>query len=126
MTAQWTLRDAHRFDVVFANRDIVPEARIRLPEQKLFSRGARLSDFDDAIHLGRRQGKVAWILKNAAFATPGNEELAEFARQHSNRVQVLPTVVNTDVYVPSSERVRGPSESDGRDRIRQIGTVCLC
>ena len=103
------LRDVRKFDLVFANRDIVPEVSVRAPERRIFdSRVPLVFDFDDAIHLGRRERKIAWILSRAAWSTPGNEFLAGFARRHCSHVTVVPAVVNTDVYRPAAERTPGP------------------
>ena len=102
------VRNAGDFDLVFANRDIVPELAVRLPERYLFNRGIPLVfDFDDAIHLGPREPKVGWILQRASWATPGNATLAEFARRHCEDVTVVPTVVNTDHYTPDDDRTPG-------------------
>jgi glycosyltransferase involved in cell wall biosynthesis len=104
------LRDAGKFDVVFMNRDIVPEEKIWFLERYLFKRNPRLIfDFDDAIHLsGNRAEKLRKTLPQFAWITPGNETLAEFARPINSKVTILPTVVDTVRYQPVSQRVPGP------------------
>jgi len=63
-------------------------------------------DFDDAIHLGGKEAHVARICARAAWVTAGNEHLADFARRHTDRVTVLPTVVDTDAYAVRAEHER--------------------
>jgi len=78
-----------------------------------------LFDFDDAIFLPppaplsrlsnylRPPHRVETLVRNAGLTTAGNRYLAEFARLHSDRVELLPTCVDTDVYKPGS-RPRRP------------------
>jgi glycosyltransferase involved in cell wall biosynthesis len=105
-------------DAVFVNRDLAGSGL--LLEKMLLSRNPRVVfDFDDAIFLGPDERSVAWMCANAAWVTPGNEYLAAFARRHSSRVTVLPTVIDTGRYEVATPRkndqpVRvGWSGSDG-------------
>lgn len=109
LSAFWALRDAEVFDVIFMNRDLVPEPKINFLEPWLAKKNPRLIfDFDDAIHLPPREKKLRRILPHFAWVTPGNEYLAEFARQVNHDVSILPTVVDTDYYHPVKERQPGP------------------
>jgi glycosyltransferase involved in cell wall biosynthesis len=109
LSALWMLRDAKAFDVIFMNRDVVPEPGIRFIEPWLAKRNPRLVfDYDDSIHLGSRERKLRHILPLFAWITPGNAYLAEFARQVHDRVSIWPTVVNTDYYRPCEDRPPGP------------------
>ena len=93
------IRDASAFDVAFVNRDLL-EGRIAY-ESALLRRNPRVVfDFDDAIHLGAKEAHVAWICSRAAWVTAGNELLADVARRHTDRVSVIPTVVDTAAYAP--------------------------
>lgn len=88
---------AGRFDAVFVNRDLAGGGL--LFEKRLLSRNPRVVfDFDDAIFIGRNEAAVAWMCSHAAWVTPGNEYLAEFAGRFSSRVTVLPTVIETSKY----------------------------
>ncbi len=88
---------ASRHDVVFVNRDLAGGGL--LYERLLLKRNPRVVfDFDDAIFVGRNEGAVAWMCGHATRVTPGNEYLAAFARRHTDRVQVIPTVIDTDLY----------------------------
>lgn len=103
------LRDAAEFDIIMMNRDLIPETRITFLEPMLARRNPRLIfDFDDAIHIGARAGKLAKILPHFAHLTPGNSYLAEYARAQNPNVTILPTVVDTDAYFVAPERTPGP------------------
>lgn len=94
---RWDIRAAAAYDVAFVNRDLL-EGRVAY-EAALLRRNSRVVfDFDDAIHLGAKEAHVAWICARAAWVTAGNESLAQFARRHTDRVSVIPTVVDTDSY----------------------------
>lgn len=88
-----------RFDVAFVNRDFAAEGP-RL--QKLFRPIVckTVFDFDDAIFVGPKEPIVRWMCENSAWITPGNEYLAKYARQFNERVTVIPTVIDTDEYIP--------------------------
>ena len=102
------LRDAARFDVIWVNRDLLPELRIQWLESWLIRRNPRvIFDFDDAIFLGPRDAKLRRILPEFAAVTAGNETLARYARALNTRVAVLPTVVDTDYYQPAVQREPG-------------------
>jgi glycosyltransferase involved in cell wall biosynthesis len=102
------LLHAEQYDVIMMNRDIVPEPRLTFLEPYLARRNPRLIfDFDDAIHLGQREAKLRQILPVFKHITPGNEYLAEFARQTNDNVTILPTVVDTSKFIPADEREPG-------------------
>jgi hypothetical protein len=105
------IRAASAFDVVLLNRDLLG-GRASF-EDELFRRNPRVVfDFDDAIYLGDKAAHVAGVCARAAWVTAGNESLAAFARQHTDRVTVLPTVIDCDAYL-----VRQDHERAGR-RVR--------
>jgi glycosyltransferase involved in cell wall biosynthesis len=105
------IRAASAFDVVLLNRDLLG-GRASFEDQ-LFRRNPRVVfDFDDAIYLGDSAAHVAGICARAAWVTAGNESLAAFARRYTDRVTVLPTVVDCDAYL-----VRRDHERPGR-RVR--------
>jgi glycosyltransferase involved in cell wall biosynthesis len=58
-------------------------------------------DLDDAIYMNPgQQAIVNEIIRSAADVVAGNETLAHYARRLSERVTVIPTVVDTDLYCP--------------------------
>lgn len=91
--------DATMFDCVFQNRDLL-EGRLEY-EDRLFRKNPRvIFDFDDAIYLGAKAEHVGRVCARAAWVVAGNEELASFARLHTSRVSVIPTVVDHALYPP--------------------------
>ena len=85
---------AKNFDAIFVNRDFAAEGPLF---QKVFRNVIRnaVFDFDDAIFIGRREKIVRWMCANAFWVTPGNEYLANYARQFTDRVTIVPTVIDT-------------------------------
>jgi glycosyltransferase involved in cell wall biosynthesis len=100
---RWDIRRAAAFDVAFVNRDLL-EGRVAYEAALLHHNPKVIFDFDDAIHLGAKEAHVAWICKRAAWVTAGNHLLAEVARRYTDRVSVLPTVVDTGTYVRAGSR----------------------
>ncbi len=81
--------------------------------ERLFAwRRPLVLDFDDAIYLAdtsaanawvrvlKSPGKTAALCRLSSHVTVGNEVLAEFARNHTTRVSVIPTTIDTDLYRP--------------------------
>ncbi|HVF46158.1 MAG TPA: glycosyltransferase family 4 protein, partial [Pyrinomonadaceae bacterium] len=76
-------------------------------------------DFDDAVFVSYKSpsngylsylkfpGKTAEICALAAHVMVGNEYLADYSRQHNDRVSVIPTTIDTDKY-SLVERDRDP------------------
>lgn len=109
VNALWITRDIEQFDVIFMNRDLLPSMKIIGLEPWLCRRNPHfIFDFDDAIFTGSREKKLRHILPHFACLTPGNSYLADFARQLNPNVEIWPTVVDTDRYVPVTNRVSGP------------------
>lgn len=101
------MRRAAAFDVVFMNRDLAGPG-IAL-EKWLFENNPRvIFDFDDAIFIGGNEVNVRKMCQQAAWVTPGNEYLADYARQYNPRVTVTPTVVDTEVFFPKNYQTSGP------------------
>jgi len=99
-------------DVVFSNRDLAGSGLLC---EKLLKRirPQFVYDFDDAIFVGRNEPAVRWMCRQAGWVTPGNDYLADYARQHTGRVTVIPTVIDTDHYV-----ARDPERPDAHGRVR--------
>jgi hypothetical protein len=84
-------------DVVWLNRDLL-EADPRW-EQALVRVNPRLVfDLDDATYLNDRRGHFAAVCAAAALVIAANEPLADAARRYTNRVEILPTVIDTAGY----------------------------
>ena len=108
-----SLRDASTFDAILIYREIFPIGPA-IVERLL---GARerppiVFDFDDAIFLPsvsdanrsilplKSPGKVATIIRHSDRVIAGNAYLASYARQFTDAVTVIPTVVDTTRFVP--------------------------
>ena len=109
LSAGAALRDAEDFDVIFMNRDLLPETRIQFLEPLLARSNPRVVfDYDDAIFLGSRADKLRRILPDVSAVTAGNENLAAFARDIHPDVTIVPTVVDTDYFRPLDPRPERP------------------
>lgn len=110
LSALWMLRDSGKFDVIFMNKDILPEVKISFLEPLLAGLGiALVFDFDDAVHLGLRGEKMKKILPCFKRIIAGNECLGEYAQKLlPGRVIEIPTVVDTDLLFPAQSRIPGP------------------
>jgi hypothetical protein len=114
------IRDAASCDVVFLNRDLQEGELVW--EKRLFASNPRVVfDFDDAIFLGeKRRTHVGWICENAAWVTAGNDYLAEFAGRYTERVAIVPTVVETERYElhPHGDGLAPANGEQGNRRLR--------
>lgn len=114
LTDLWQLR---RADVVFVYRELFPLGPPLL-EHLVDRRAPLVFDFDDAIWLAdtspanriagrlKSRSKVGLTIEMAATTTAGNSYLAEYARQFSDAVTVIPTTLDIERYRPR-ERPNG-------------------
>jgi glycosyltransferase involved in cell wall biosynthesis len=91
--------------------------------EKLFSRSKAklIFDLDDAIWLHqisssspnkklnflKNPGKTAQIIAVADIVVAGNQYLANYALQYNNSVTIIPTTIETDLYVPLKTNLTG-------------------
>jgi glycosyltransferase involved in cell wall biosynthesis len=105
-----------RYDAILIYRETFPvgpplfEALLRVLGRPL------VYDFDDAVFLpntsraNRYIGllkfpqKTGWIIAHTDEVVAGNEYLADFARRHHASVHVIPTSVDTQLFVPAPHR----------------------
>lgn len=99
-----------QYDMVYIHREAFPAGPplfeyiiSRIMKKKV------IFDFDDAIFLTddnqgsgikrliKHRSKIASICRWATKVSCGNNYLAEFAKQYNHRVQIIPTVVNTNL-----------------------------
>lgn len=101
----WTLFTLGRRDLIVIEGQLfpyVPPVAERLLE---CCRYRVVVEMDDAIYLTRwHEKKMPALLSMATGAIAGNERLASYAKQFSPRVCVVPTVVDTDRFVPGRQR----------------------
>jgi glycosyltransferase involved in cell wall biosynthesis len=102
---------AGSFDVAFVYREAAPLGPAWI-ERLLAARLPIVYDFDDAIYLPATSAANAWLgtLKSPSktatlcrlsrHVTVGNEVLAAFAQRHARVVSVVPSTIDTDLYVP--------------------------
>ncbi|MBX3225304.1 MAG: glycosyltransferase family 4 protein [Labilithrix sp.] len=100
---------ASDYDVVVVHRELFPLAQNALV-RVLGRRVPIVFDFDDAVFLPSGTGWRGLLAAPASTRSlvdaadrvfAGNDYLASWARQSHDRVDVMPTVVDTDVYRPS-------------------------
>jgi len=103
------------FDIVFIYREMFPIGPA-IVERWLARRGSPplVFDFDDAIFLPsvseanrligvlKHPGKVSGIIRDSQHVITGNEYLADYARRFNPSVTMIPTSVDTEVFVPAN------------------------
>lgn len=110
---------ADEFDALWVHCELFPY----LPgvfERLAFVHGKPVVyDYDDAIfHMYDRQprsltgrllaGKLAALIRGSAIACCGNQYLRDYAERFTDRLIILPTVVDTDSYRPAATPPPGP------------------
>lgn len=110
-----TLRSARRYDAVVIYREAALIGPAIYERLLAWSGVPLLFDFDDAIWEDQISpvnglfsrlhfwGKTATTCRLAAGVIAGNAYLADYARQHSERVFVVPTSIDLNDYRPSPE-----------------------
>lgn len=107
------------YDIVFVHREAYPFGPCFF--EKIFSLAGKpiIFDFDDAIYLSstsdsntylgrlKQPGKVKEIIKASKAVIAGNTFLADYAKQFNDKVFVIPSCVNTDIYKPDYSRQAG-------------------
>lgn len=109
-----TLLHAQDFDLLWLEKEFLPWMPAWI--EVLLARQPYVVDYDDAVFhrydlhhnglvrrvLGR---KIDGVMQNAALVVAGNEYLANRARAAgAKRVEILPSVVDADLYAPASVR----------------------
>ncbi len=102
----------NRYDIIFIQREasFFPWTWF----DTLFEKGKAkvIYDFDDAIWLPQsgatapwlaRHKKIPALIQNADVVIAGCPYLAEYARQYHSWVEIIPTVVDTDYFVPKKK-----------------------
>lgn len=120
------LRNLARFDLAYVYRETVP-GRSDWCERRLAARLPFVLDFDDAIYLPavspanaafawlKDPGKTERLCRLARRVMVGNDTLAAWATPRSAAVDVVPSTIDTDVYVPP------PRHAAGEGRLPVIG-----
>ncbi len=109
---RWSdLKKIHDYDLVFLYRE-AHMMGITWFEKRIMKTGIKmLLDFDDSIWLRdisngnrrlaflKRPSKTAEIIKMCDACIVGNNFLAGYARKYNNNVFVIPTTIDTDLYI---------------------------
>jgi len=111
---------ARDFDVVYIHREAALLGPAIIERLVARQRVPIVFDFDDAIWvpyvsptnrwMSRLKcfGKTATICRLSAQVIVGNSHLAGFARQYNANVTIVPSTIDTDVYVPREHGPRSP------------------
>jgi len=125
------VRRAKDFDLVVLQREALMTGSIRYERAFANSGVPLIYDFDDAIwqmdvsEANRKlkwlkdPGKVPKIIALAHHVIAGNDFLADYARRFNKQVEVIPTVIDTERYVPRATTPR----TDGKVVIGWTGSL---
>lgn len=119
----WDLVRIGRPDVMVVEGQLFPYCPPWV-ERALVLLGKKLVlEFDDAIYLTRfHWRKMPALLKMSTATIVGNATLSEYARHNASAVTVIPTVVDTERFIPQARtRGRATEGSDGHITIVWIG-----
>jgi glycosyltransferase involved in cell wall biosynthesis len=119
----WDLVRVGRPDVVVVEGQLFPYCPPWVERVLVLSGKKLVLEFDDAIYLTRfHWRKMRALLKMSAAAIVGNATLSEYARRNASAVTVIPTVVDTERFIPQARITGGATEgSDGHITIVWIG-----
>lgn len=119
----WDLATMGKPDLIVVEGQLLPYCPSWI-ERILARRGHRLAvEFDDAIYLTRfHEKKMPQLLKISTAAIVGNRTLAKYAQRFTSSVRVIPTVVDTERFVPlQASTVALPGETVNAVTIVWIG-----
>jgi glycosyltransferase involved in cell wall biosynthesis len=87
-------------DVLYVQKRVFPETVLKLVRR---INPHIIYDLDDAVYLRPAlRARVDATLRAAMIVVAGNQYLAAYARKVNERVVVIPSVVDTDLYLPPS------------------------
>src|SRR5437660_3327578 len=111
------LRDAIKardYDLVLVHRESFPFGPAWFESLLARRRLPYIFDFDDAMYMPatlagnhalawlKASGKTRGVVRRASLVLAGNDHLADWARRQNERVRVVPTTIDTDLYCPVS------------------------
>ncbi len=107
---------ANKYDVIFIQREAFMTGSVFFEKKFSQSKAKVIFDFDDAIWKEdtsvsnqklkwlKRPSKTADIIKLADAVIAGNHFLADYAKQFNDSIQIIPTTVDTSIYLPSKNK----------------------
>lgn len=109
-------------DLVYIERELIVSIAPSLEKWAIRLGPASVFDFDDAIHL-RHPHVIAEICRRVNRVIAGNEYLAAFARQHTDRVSVVPTAIDTDRFTPGERDGKTVVWSGSAENLKYIEAI---
>lgn len=107
----WTLCALSGRDLIVIEGQLFPYLPPLAERTLRWCRCRVVVEMDDAIYLTRgHEKKMPALLSMATGVIVGNEQLASYAKQFSPRVWVVPTVVDTERFVPSRQGIRANAD----------------
>ncbi|WHZ24854.1 MAG: Glycosyl transferase, group 1 [Nitrospira sp.] len=107
----WTLLTLGGRDLVVIEGQLFPYVPPLAERLLRWCRYRMVVEMDDAIYLTRGHDKKMPVLLSMATGTiVGNERLAAYAKRFSSRACVVPTVVDTDRFIPDRSRFGGTTD----------------
>ena len=86
----------HRYDAVLLQRELIST----LYSLEGLTRRPRVFDVDDAVWLHPRGGFARRLAASCDAIVCGNEFLADYFSRFNQHIEIIPTAVDTDFYVP--------------------------
>ncbi len=90
----------HTFDATWLNRTFYNAVNLELLIKKPL-----IFDIDDAIWINNEK-HVSTIAKKSALVLAGNDYIANWATTYNKNVMVLPTAIDTEVYIKATAKKR--------------------
>jgi glycosyltransferase involved in cell wall biosynthesis len=114
------LREANEYDYIYIQREAFMTGSTYFERKLSKSKAQLIFDFDDAIwledkssHYGilsrlKRPAKTSEIIAMANKVIAGNTYLSEYGSQFNNNVQIIPTTIDTEWYLPKEKVAKSP------------------
>ena len=103
------------YDLVILHCELLPFVPAWI-ERLLLRKTKYIYDLDDAFYLKYQSGKYGYLkwflgkkfdhtIKKAAFVNAGNQNILDYVTKFNSNAQILPSVVNTDIYKANDESI---------------------
>jgi glycosyltransferase involved in cell wall biosynthesis len=101
----------NKYDIIFIFRDALMTGSVFFEKRFARSKAKIIFDFDDAIWLQnvseankklsflKDAGKTGTIIKLSDLIFAGNQYLKDYASQYNSNIVIVPTTIDTDLYV---------------------------
>lgn len=109
-------------DLVYIERELLLRWTPKLEKLAMAAAPRSIFDFDDAIYL-RHPDSIAAICSRATRVVVGNETLAAWARKHTDRVDVIPTAIDTARYAPGTRDGRTVVWTGSAENLKHLAAI---